>query len=178
MKKIIDKNKVSSFKNKGINYHHYSSFCMKTKPNKLYFSSELKKLTNEIIYGPIGQQMKEEDPAKYYSLLNRSLPKKYQKPSYPIAPVNAYVPPQSKLSYEELQKQMDEERRIKKEKEEKALQIKREKEKEAERLRMHREAVARERRIIFPCNAHDNHRWTSIHSEAYQRKYNKKYEYY
>ncbi|MGA0214618.1 MAG: hypothetical protein ACO3IY_03640, partial [Pelagibacteraceae bacterium] len=125
-----------------------------------------------------GERIKQDRPELYYSMINRPLPKKYQKPSYPIAPVNAYVPPQSKLSYEELQKQMDEERRIKKEKEEKALQIKREKEKEAERLRMHREAVARERRIIFPCNAHDNHRWTSIHSEAYQRKYNKKYEYY
>ena len=148
-----------------------------TNLNNRYFNKLLKK-QNEDFLKMNGETLKENNPGLYYSIKNKPLPKKYQKPSYPIAPVNAYVPPQSKLSYEELQKQMDEERRIKKEKEEKALQIKREKEKEAERLRMHREAVARERRIIFPCNAHDNHRWTSIHSEAYQRKYNKKYEYY
>ncbi len=168
-----------------VNKNHYRSKCPKwrksklgkTKPNGRYLASEVKRTHDDFVnrWGPF---IKERNPAHYYSLINRPLPKKYQKPSYPIAPVNAYVPPQSKLSYEELQKQMDEERRIKKEKEEKALQIKREKEKEAERLRIHREAVARERRIIFPCNAHDNHRWTSIHSEAYQRKYNKKYEYY
>ena len=127
MKKIIDKNKVSSFKNKEINYHHYSSFCMKTKPNKRYFSSELKKITNEIIYGPIGQQTKEEDPAKYYSLKNRPLPKKYQKPNYPIAPVNAYVPPQSKLPWSVLEKQLDEELRKRKEQELKALEEKKRK---------------------------------------------------
>ena len=178
MTKIIDKNKVSSFKNKEINYHHYSSFCMKTKPNKRYFSSELKKITNEIIYGPIGQQMKEEDPAKYYSLLNRSLPKKYQKPNYPIAPVNAYVPPQSKLPWSVLEKQLDEELRKRKEQELKALEEKKRKEQEEQRLKNHRDAVAREKRIIFVCNPNNNHRWTSIHSEAYQRKYNKKYEYY
>ena len=168
-----------------VNKNHYRSKCSKwrksklgkTKPNGRYLASEVKRTHDDFVnrWGPF---IKERNPAHYYSLINRPLPKKYQKPSYPIAPVNAYVPPQSKLSKEELQKQMDEERRIKKEKEEKALQIKREKEKEAERLRMHREAVARERKIIFPCNAHDNHRWTSIHSEAYQRKYNKKYEYY
>ena len=153
-----------------------TKFCQ-TNLNNSYFNKLLKKKTEDFLKMN-GETLKENNPGLYYSIKNKPLPKKYQKPSYPIAPVNAYVPPQSKLSYEELQKQMDEERRIKKEKEEKALQIKREKEKEAERLRMHREAVARERRIIFPCNAHDNHRWTSIHSEAYQRKYNKKYEYY
>ena len=119
MKKNINKEKVSDFKNNGeFNFHHLSSFCMKTKPNNRYFSSELKKLTNEIIYGPIGQQMKEQDPAKYYSLLNRPLPKKHQKPNYPIAPVNAYVPEQSKLSHEELQKRLNEEVALKKQKEE------------------------------------------------------------
>ena len=37
-------------------------------------------------------------PEIYYSMINRPLPKKYLKKNYPIGPVNAYVPPQSKLS--------------------------------------------------------------------------------
>ena len=177
MKKIIDKNKVSSFKNKGINYHHYSSFCMKTKPNKRYFSSELKKLTNEIIYGPIGQQMKEEDPAKYYSLINRPLPKKYQKPSYPIAPVNAYVPEQSKLSKEELDLQVKQDLELKKEKEAKALAAKQKKEKEIA-LENYRQRLRKEVSAIYVCRPQDNHRWVSVSSAVYQNRYKKKYEYY
>ena len=155
MTKIIDKNKVSSFKNKEINYQHYSSFCMKTKPNNRYFSSELKKLTNEIIYGPIGQQMKEEDPAKYYSLINRPLPKKYQKPSYPIAPVNAYVPEQSKLPPEELRRKLDEEMALRKQKEAEEQKRKETIHKEQERIKRNQEAIARERRYIFWCNPHE-----------------------
>ena len=47
MKKDIDKSKVSNFKNINVNYHHYSTFCMKTKPNNHYFKGELKKITLE-----------------------------------------------------------------------------------------------------------------------------------
>jgi hypothetical protein len=36
MKKDIDQSKVSNFKNINVNYHHHSTFCMKTKPNNLY----------------------------------------------------------------------------------------------------------------------------------------------
>ena len=43
MKKNIDPNKVSSFKNYEPSYHKYSSFCMKTKPNKRYFNGEVKR---------------------------------------------------------------------------------------------------------------------------------------
>ena len=70
------------------------------------------------------------------------------------------------------------ERAQRKEQELRALEEKKRKEKEEQRLKNHRDAVAREKRIIFVCNPNNNHRWTSIHSEAYQRKYNKKYEYY
>ena len=107
-----------------VNKNHYRSKCPKwrkpklgkTKPNGRYLASEVKRTHDDFVnrWGPM---FKVKDPAYYYSLINRPLPKKYQKPSYPIAPVNAYVPPQSKLSYEELQKHIDEERRIIKEKE-------------------------------------------------------------
>ena len=43
MKIEIDKNKVSNFKNVKVNYHHHSTFCMKTKPNNRYYKEELKK---------------------------------------------------------------------------------------------------------------------------------------
>ena len=176
MTKIIDKNKVSSFKNKEINYQHYSSFCMKTKPNNRYFSSELKKLTNEIIYGPIGQQMKEQDPAKYYSLLNRPLPKKYQKPNYPIAPVNAYVPEQSKLSPEELCRKLDEEMALRKQKEAEEQKRKEIIRKEQERIKRNQEAKARERRYIFWCNPNESINKNKLGSSRIIR--NKKYDYY
>ena len=48
MKKNIDPNKVSSFKNTEMSYHKHSTFCMKTKPNKRYFNGEVKRLTKEI----------------------------------------------------------------------------------------------------------------------------------
>jgi hypothetical protein len=179
VKKNINKEKVSDFKNNGeLNFDHLSSFCMKTKPNNRYYSSEIKRVTNEFLLSSEGQKIKQEDPARYDSMKGQKIQKKHQKPRYPTAPVNAYVPPQSKLSKEELEKQMDKDMKIKKEEEQKALEVKKQKEKEAERLRAHREAVARERSIIYVCNAYDNHRWINIRSEAYDRKYNKKNEYY
>ena len=48
MKKNIDPNKVSNFKNHQPSYHKYSSFCMKTKPNNRYFKGELKRLTQQM----------------------------------------------------------------------------------------------------------------------------------
>jgi hypothetical protein len=99
MKKDIDPNKVSNFKNINVNYHHHSTFCMKTKPNNLYFKRELKKITLEAKNQLCTEELKKEDPALYYSMMGRKLPKKYlKKENIQITPVNAYVPPQSKLS--------------------------------------------------------------------------------
>ena len=48
-----------------------------------------------------GAYMKEHDPIRYYCMIGRPLTKKYQaKPKVQITPVNAHVPPQSKLSKE------------------------------------------------------------------------------
>ena len=41
-----------------------------------------------------------------------------------------------------------------------------------------KEALARERKYIYPVNAHDQGNWRSIHSDEYQSKTDKKYEYY
>ena len=124
-----------------------------------------------------GAKIKQEDPEKYYSMINKPLPKKYQKKNYPIAPVNAYIPPQSKLSPEELDKQLEQEAIARKQKEQ-ALKEKQQKEmKEKERIERNRAALAREQRRIFWCNAYEQGNYVSIHSDRYKRR-EKKYEYY
>ena len=124
-----------------------------------------------------GAKIKQEDPEKYYSMINKPLPKKYQKKNYPIAPVNAYVPPQSKLRPEELDKQLEQEAIARKQKEQ-VLKEKQQKEmKEKERIERNRAALAREQRRIFWCNAYEQGNYVSIRSERYKRQ-EKKYEYY
>ena len=79
MKKDIDPNKVSNFKNIKVNYHHYSTFCMKTKPNKRYFNGEVKRLTQEMKNDLCTEELKQKDPALYFSILGKKMPKKYLK---------------------------------------------------------------------------------------------------
>ena len=180
MKKNIDKNKISNFKNHDPSYHHHSTFCMKTKPNNRYFKGELKRLTQEMRDTFCTEELKKENPAHYYSMMGRKLPKKYQeKPKVQTTPVNAFVPPQSKLSKEELDAQMKkeaEERRIKEE----AVREKQRIDKlEEERIERNRAAALKERSLIYWTNPHDQGNYRSIHSEEYQSRYKKKkYEYY
>ena len=99
MKKEIDKNKVSNFKNIKVNYHHHSTFCMKTKPNNRYYKQELKKITLEAREQLCTEELKKTDPGLYYSMMGRKIPKKYlKKDNVQTGPVNAFVPPHSKLS--------------------------------------------------------------------------------
>ena len=145
-----------------INRNHYRKYgsCWrksqlgKTKPNNRYLMSEIKK-THDDFVRRWGAFIKERNPAHYYSLINRPLPKKYQKPSYPIAPVNAYVPEQSKFSPEELRRKLDEEMALRKQKEAEEQAKKEKILKEQERIKRNQEAVARERRYIFWCNPHE-----------------------
>ena len=55
------------------------------------------------------QYLLNNKPEIYYSMINRKLPKNYMKQNEVVTPVNAYVPPQSKLSPEELDKQLEQE---------------------------------------------------------------------
>ena len=79
MKKNIDPNKVSSFKNTEMSYHKHSTFCMKTKPNNRYFNSEVKRLTQEMRNDLCTEELKQKDPALYYCRLGKKMPKKYLK---------------------------------------------------------------------------------------------------
>tara|TARA_B100001057_G_C22574160_1_gene842360 strand:- start:253 stop:513 length:261 start_codon:yes stop_codon:yes gene_type:complete len=62
-------------------------------------------------------------PEIYYSMMNRKLPKRYIEKNSVVTPVNSYVPPQSKLTPEELNKQLEQEAIVRKQKE-KALKNK------------------------------------------------------
>jgi len=135
------------------------------------------KKQNEDFLKANGETLKENNPELYYSMINRPLPKKYQKPSYPIAPVNAYVPEQSKLPKEELDLQIEKELELKKEKEAKALAAKQKKAKEIA-LENYRQRLRKEVSAIYVCRPQNNHRWVSVSSDSYQNKYKKKYEYY
>ena len=79
MKKNIDPNKVSNFKNTKMSYHKHSSFCMKTKPNNRYFNAEVKRLTQEMRNDLCTEELKQKDPALYYCRLGKKMPKKYLK---------------------------------------------------------------------------------------------------
>ena len=144
-----------------------------TKPN---FNSLVKQEKNNFI-NKNAALIKETDPPLYYSLINRKLPKKYQKEEKVIMPVNAHVPPQSKLSPEELDKQLEQEA-LKRKKHEEALREKQQKEqKEKERIERNRAALVREQSRIFWCNAYDQGNYVSIHSDKFKSR-EKKYEYY
>jgi hypothetical protein len=175
MKKNKDPNKVSNFKNTKIDYDYYSSFCMKTKPNNRYFKGELKRLTQEMRDNFCTEELKKENPAHYYSMMGRKLPKKYQeKPKVQITPVNAFVPPQSKLSKEDLDVQMAKEAEERRLKEEAAREKKRKEKLEEERIERNRAAALKESKYIGWTDAHKQGRWRSIHSEEYQQKVGKK----
>ena len=144
-----------------------------TKPN---FNSLVKQEKDNFI-NKNAALIKETNPPLYYSLINRKLPKKYQKEEKVIMPVNAHVPPQSKLSPEELDKQLEQEA-LERKKHEEALREKQQKEqKEKERIERNRAAVVKEQRRIFWCNAYDQGNYVSIHSDKFKSR-EKKYEYY
>ena len=122
-------------------------------------------------------KIKDENPAKYYSMIGRKLPQKYLKEKKVITPVNAYVPPQSKLSPEELDKQLEEEAIARKQKEQALREKQQEEQKEKERVERNRAAFAIEQRRIFWCNAYEQGNYVNIHSDRYKKK-EKKFEYY
>ena len=151
----------------------------RTNPNHPYFMGLLKTETEEYLKDN-KEKLLREKPEIYYQMVNRKLPKKYQdKPKVQTTPVNAFVPPQSKLSKEELDAQMAreaEERRIK---EEAAREKKRKDKLEEERIERNNAAALKERSYIYWTNPHEQGNYRSIHSDEYQQKVKKKdKEYY
>ena len=95
------------------NKNHHTNYCAKwrnsslgkTNPNHQYFSRLLKKETNDYLTSS-KEYLLANEPEIYYSMKGQKLPKKYQqKQGICITPVNAYVPPQSKLNSNELRQE-------------------------------------------------------------------------
>ena len=84
------------------------------------------------------------------------------------------MPPQSKLSKEELDAQMKKEAEERRIKEEAAREKQRKDKLEEERIERNRAAALRERSLIYWTNPHDQGNYRSIHSEEYQQKMGKK----
>ena len=166
-----------------INKNHYRNNCSKwrksklgkTNPNNRYFMREIKKTYDDFMER-WGSYIKANDPQHYYSLINKPLPKKYKKLNYPITPVNAYVPEQSKLSHEELQKRLNEEVALKKQKEETERKKKEAIRLEKERIKRNQEALAREKNYIFWCDPHEPINKNRLGSSQIIKK--KNYDYY
>jgi hypothetical protein len=153
--------------------------CVKTKPNNKHYNKQTKEVVDDFI-SVNGETVKNEDPETYYSLMDKKLPKKYQKKDSVLRqPVNAYIPPQSKLTYEELEASLEKEAEERRIKEKKLEEEKKAKKKEELKIERNRAATLRERKYIYWTDAHKQGRWRSIHSEEYQNRYKKKkYGYY
>jgi hypothetical protein len=132
----------------------------KTKPN---YNSLIKDEWEDFLRTE-GPSIKEKDPAHYYSLIGRKLPKKYQNSSSVINP----SPREIKIT-----NPIVKDAKVDRKKNSKDDCIK----KEVLRKK-NQEALARERKYIYPVNAHHQGNWRSIHSDEYQSKTDKKYEYY
>ena len=150
----------------------------RTNPNHPYFMGLLKTETEEYLKDN-KEKLLREKPEIYYQMINRKLPKKYQeKPKVQTTPVNAFVPPQSKLSKEELDTQMKKEAEERRIKEEAAREKQRKDKLEEERIQRNNAAALRESKYISWVNPHVQGKYRSIHSEEYQRKVNKKTPFY
>ena len=110
-----------TWRNKRDHFNNYTckwrrSKLGKTNPNHHYFARLLKKETNDYLISN-KEYLLANKPEIYYSMKGQKLPKKYQqKQGVSITPVNAFVPPQSKLSKDELEEQLNkevEERKLK-----------------------------------------------------------------
>ena len=177
MKKNIDPNKVSNFKNYEPSYHKHSTFCMKTKPNNRYFKGELKRLTQEMRDNFCTEELKKENPAHYYSMMGRKLTKKYQsQQSFFIPSVATSTTNEQKPSEADIRKQQQEQEQ-KQLKEQKIQQEKIAKKKEEERIRKNQEAAAREQRYIHWVDPFEPINKNKLGSSQAWR-IEKKYEYY
>jgi len=163
---------------------HYTKDCSKwrrsnrgiLKPNHHYYMRLIKKETDEFLRENKDYLLANK-PEIYYSMINRKLPKKYIKEEKVITPVNSYIPPQSKMSREELDQSLEKQISERKEREQ-ALKIKKEKErKEQERIRRNREAAERENSYIHWVDPFEPVNKNKLgHSQSWRIE--KKYEYY
>ena len=149
----------------------------KTNPNHQYFSRLLKKETNDYLISN-KEYLLANKPEIYYSMKGQKLPKKYQqKQGVSITPVNAFVPPQSKLSKNELREQLNKEAEERKCKAQKESELRQENKRKEMIKQRNQNAYAREQSYIHWVNPFTpiNHNKLGS-SQAW--KIEKKYKYY
>ena len=116
----MDEKKISSIKKtkkKWFGKDRKTKFGQ-TNLNNCYFMREIKKTTDDFL-NVHGEQMKKDRPEIYYSMINKPLPKKYQKKEKPLTTPKPddHKPPQVTLKIKddlsEYQKQREMERKKK-----------------------------------------------------------------
>ena len=92
--------------------------------------------------------------------------------------MNAFIPPQSKLSTSEREALEEKEAKDKKIKQEKDFKVQQEKTKKKQRLAYNEATFYKQQRLVHWCNPYDQGNYRNIHSDEYRSKTEKKYEYY
>ena len=148
-----------------------------TKPN---FGLEVRKEWEDFIKTE-GPRIKEEDPEFYYHLIGKKLPKKYQDPFRGTKPTPAEIIPVKVKTDEEIKKEKekaDQEKQIKKAKDDNFIKQQQVDMKEKQRKEYNRATFEKQQKLVHWCNAHEQGNWRSIHSEEHKSKTEKKYKYY
>jgi len=148
-----------------------------TKPN---FGLEVRKEWEDFIKTE-GPRIKEEDPEFYYHLIGKKLPKKYQDPFRGTKPTPAEIIPVKVKTDEEIKKEKekaDQEKQIKKAKDDKFIKQQQLDMKEKQRKEYNRATFEKQQKLVHWCNAHEQGNYRNIHSEEYKRKTEKEYKYY
>ena len=148
-----------------------------TKPN---FGLEVRKEWQDFIKTE-GPRIKEEDPEFYYHLIGKKLPKKYQDPFRGTKPTPAEIIPVKVKTDEEIKKEKekaDQEKQIKKAKDDNFIKQQKVDMKEKQRKEYNRATFEKQQKLVHWCNAHEQGNYRNIHSEEYKRKTEKEYKYY
>ena len=148
-----------------------------TKPN---FGLEVRKEWEDFIKTE-GPRIKEEDPEFYYHLIGKKLPKKYQDPFRGTKPTPAEIIPVKVKNDEEIKREKekaDQEKQIKKAKDDNFIKQQQVDMKEKQRKEYNRATFEKQQKLVHWCNAHEQGNYRNIHSEEYKRKTEKEYKYY
>ena len=148
-----------------------------TKPN---FGLEVRKEWEDFLKTE-GPRIKEKDPEFYYHLIGKKLPKKYQDPFRGTKPTPAEIIPVKVKTDEEIKREKDkadQEKQIKKAKDDKFIKQQQVDMKEKQRKEYNRVTFEKQQKLVHWCNAHEQGNYRNIHSEEYKRKTEKEYKYY
>ena len=148
-----------------------------TKPN---FGLEVRKEWEDFLKTE-GPRIKEQDPEFYYHLIGKKLPKKYQDPFRGTKPTPAEIIPVKVKTDDEIKREKDkadQEKQIKKAKDDNFIKQQQVDMKEKQRKEYNRATFEKQQKLVYWCNAYEQGNWRNIHSEEYKRKTEKEDKYY